>query len=255
MLAMLAGCALERGRVEKNLMADKNSPIRSEGVADHYLAGCPDVLDIRVAAHPEISGKFIIGPDGRIELGQYGNPRVEGRAPEDIERLLAEELQVPAHSVTVRVAEFNSQSILIFGEVVGLQRAVPYRGQETVLDLLQRVGGITAGAAPDDVYVVRTHVPDGRSPEVFHIKLASIVVDKDPKTNIRLMPFDQVYVGETRQSRIERCIPGWLRPVYQRIWRTRPEPEQRAPLKIDERKLGTWKRAKASGDTKKLMAR
>jgi protein involved in polysaccharide export with SLBB domain len=213
------------------------------------------VLEVQVANHPETTGRFSVAPDGRIELGQYGSPRVEGQTTDAIEQLIADELQVPAETVKVRVAEYRSQSLLVFGEVVGLQRTVPYRGQETVLDLLQRVGGITPGAAPDDVHVVRTHVSDGRPPEVFHIKLASIVMDNDQKTNIRLMPFDQIYVGETRQARIEKCIPRWLRPAYQRIWKMLPSPELRTPPREEERKLGTWKRAKASGDLKKVFAR
>ena len=44
-----------------------------------------------------------------------------------------------------------------------------------MLDLLQRVGGIAPGAAPQDVYVVRSHLGEGR-PEVFHVDLDAIVL-------------------------------------------------------------------------------
>ena len=76
-----------------------------------------------------------------------------------------------------------------------------------------RVGGITPGAEPRDVYVVRSHLTEGGQPEIFKINLDDIVVKKDYKTNIRVLPFDQIYVGETRKSRVERNIPEWLRPV------------------------------------------
>ena len=107
--------------------------------------------------------------------------------------------------------------------VVGQQRSVPYRGQETVLDLLQRVGGLTPGAEPDDVYVVRPHIGDNKRAEVFHVHLRAIVMKQDHKTNIRLLPFDQVYVGETRQARVEKAIPPWMQPIYRAFWNTRDQ--------------------------------
>ena len=45
-----------------------------------------------------------------------------------------------------------------------------------------------------------------------------IVLDRKHETNICVEPYDQIYVGETRQARIEKCIPPWLRPTYQKVW-------------------------------------
>src|SRR5262249_38407607 len=82
----------------------------------------------------------------------------------------------------------------------------------------------TPGAEPDDVYVVRPHIADGQRPEVFHVNLAGIVMKRDFKTNLRLQPDDQIFVGETRQSRLEKCIPPVLRPLFQLICGTRKGP-------------------------------
>jgi protein involved in polysaccharide export with SLBB domain len=221
-LACLApGCAIERAKVERNLMSDKNNPVRSEGVSDHYLVHCPDVLDLRVSFRPEWSKRYPVAADGCIDLGDYGRVRVEGKTPPAIARLVADELGMTATEVKVRVAEYRSQQLLLFGQVVGWQRSVPYQGQETVLDVLQRVGGITPGAEPREVYVVRTHFQDGSRPELFQIDLDAIVVKKDMATNIRVLPYDQIYVGETRKARIERNIPPLLRPVLGLFW---PDP-------------------------------
>jgi hypothetical protein len=48
--------------------------------------------------------------------------------------------------------------------------------------------------------------------------LKAIVLRHDARTNIYLQPQDQVYIGETRQFLISRCIPPWLRPVYETLW-------------------------------------
>jgi protein involved in polysaccharide export with SLBB domain len=130
-------------------------------------------------------------------------------------RVLAASLKLPPEAIRVRVVEFQSQQIYLFGEVIDLPRAVPYQGPETVLDLLQRVGGITPGAAPGDVQVVRTHISEGRPPEVFHVNLRAIVANQDQRTNVRLQPYDRVHVGQTRKACLEKCVPPWLRPAYQ----------------------------------------
>lgn len=211
----LTGCIGERAHVERNLMADQHNPKRSEGVADHYRVQCPDVLDLRVAFRPELSQRYPVSADGCIDLGEYGRLRVEGKTPPVIARLVAEEVGQSPPDVRVQVVEFRSQHLLVFGQVVGWQQAIPYQGQETVLDLLQRVGGITPGAEPRDVYVVRTRLHEGERPELFKIDLDAIVLKKDMSTNLRLLPFDQIYVGETRKSRVERNIPPLLRPIIQ----------------------------------------
>jgi hypothetical protein len=91
---------------------------------------------------------------------------------------------------------------------------VPYVGPETVTELLQRAGGLTAGAEAGDVQVVRSHVADGKAPEVFTIDLRAIIIDKDPHSNVRLQPFDQIYIGQSRRSCLSRCLPHWLRPFF-----------------------------------------
>jgi protein involved in polysaccharide export with SLBB domain len=121
---------------------------------------------------------------------------------------------VSSEQVSVSVASYASQEVLLFGEVPGLERAVAYRGPETVLDLLQRVGGLAPGAAPDEIQVVRTHVADGRPPEVFRVDLRAILYKHDMETNVRLEPFDQVHIGQSRTSRLGSCLPPLFRPVY-----------------------------------------
>lgn len=194
---------------------------------EHYYVGCPDVLDIKVTGRVDFETTQPVAVDGRIDLGRHGRPRVEGRNPEQIAALVAEEVGVNVRDVHVEVAEFHSQQVYLFGEVVGWQRAVPYKGQETVLDLLQRVGGISRGAAPRDVYLVRSHVADGQRPEVFNVDLKAIVLRNDQTTNIRVMPGDQIYVGETWRHRIERVVPPVLRPIYRTLSNTRLDKEDR----------------------------
>lgn len=216
-LLLWAGCAHDRRSLDPQLLAGLAAADHGAGVADAYRVAFPDVLEVAVAGRPDLGCRAAVEVDGCATLGALGRPRVQGQSVAQITRLIADEGELPAEDVTVRVAAYNSQKVYLFGQVNNLQRALPYRGPETVLELLQRGGGITARAAPDDVWVVRPHVAEGTRPEVFHIELRAIVLDRDPRTNLRLQPFDQVYVGETRQAKLERCLPPLLQPTYQRL--------------------------------------
>jgi protein involved in polysaccharide export with SLBB domain len=228
-LLLLAGCVTNSAKLDKKLMADKppdNS--KSPGKTGTYLVGFPDVLEIKVAGHDELSREYVIAPDGRIDLSPPGSPaqhdrlRVEGKAPAEVVGLVAGHAGLSAESVQVRVKEYRSQPLFLIGQVVGWQRTVSYHGPETVLEVLQRVGGITPGAAPDEIFVVRAHVAEGPRPEVFHVDLNGILKDNDQKTNIRLLPFDQIYVGESKKAKLLKCIPPCLRPVFFPVLGIRP---------------------------------
>lgn len=221
--AFLAGCATPSGQVCKSLMTDRSAASRDAGVAETYQIFSPDVLEIESHTRQEFSKRHTIGPDGRIELGDYGSLRVTGHTPAEVATLIAQNIGVAPAEVKVRVADHRSQFVVVCGEVVGGQRAVPYQGQETVVDLLQRAGGVTAEADPDEVYVVRPHLGGQRRAEVLKIDLHAIVLKRDEKTNVRLMPHDTVYVGETRQANIEKALPSWAIPAYRALWDMRRE--------------------------------
>src|SRR5260370_22636445 len=85
--AALAGCATDRGSVEKNLMSDRESTRRGAGVAETYQVGCPDVLEVRVPLRSQLSGQYAVGPTRRIHLGDYGSVRPEGPPLPTIPRL------------------------------------------------------------------------------------------------------------------------------------------------------------------------
>jgi protein involved in polysaccharide export with SLBB domain len=204
-LAMLTGCASHCAQVDQALMANHAAPAHTQDVAEHYKVGCPDVLEIVVAGHPEGHGS--------------------GEIADQVARVAG----LPRAAVQVHVAEYNSEQIYVFGEIKGQQRVVPYRGPETVSDLLQRLGGITPGAEPKDVYVVRANVAEGRRPEVHPIDLRAIVLRHDQRTNLKLEPCDQVFIGETGQSSYKKCIPPCLLPLYEALCGLNHTPSSPSP--------------------------
>jgi protein involved in polysaccharide export with SLBB domain len=214
---LLAGCAGTGPRLDEALLADHNPAAHGGDLDKFYQVHCPDVLEIHVSGEWDWNGRRAVGPDGRIDLAPKGPVRVDGLTTREIVYVLAGHFNVRPAQMQVRVADYNSQKVYLCGEVVGLQRALAYQGPETVVDLLQRSGGITPGAAPREVFVVRSHVADGKPPEVFHVDLPAIVVKQDQSSNLRLQPFDQVYIGQSRQSVLCNCLPPWSRPLYEKL--------------------------------------
>jgi protein involved in polysaccharide export with SLBB domain len=211
LLALLGGCLTNRGQIEQALIAYRPPPAHSVQVAAMYRARCPDLLQIEIAGLPQYTGPHPISPDGRIDLRDAGRPQVDGETLPEIVRTVAEAAAVPPEQVHVSIAEYNSQYIYLFCQAAGSQRVVTYHGPETVLDLLHRAGGLPQGAAVGDITIIRPHVAEGKTPEVFHIDLAAIILRKDPETNILLQPFDQVHIGQSRRSSLRDCLPPWLR--------------------------------------------
>jgi protein involved in polysaccharide export with SLBB domain len=217
LLVLLSGCLSNREQIEQALIAYRPPPAHLVQVAAQYRARCPDLLQVDIAGLPRYSGPQRIGPDGCIDLGDAGRLPVDGATVPEIIRMVAECIGVAPEQVRVSVAEYNSQYLYVFGQVAGSQRAVPYQGPETVLDLLHRVGGLQPGAAVSEVTVIRPHVAEGKTPEVFHIDLAAIVLRNDPETNLLLQPFDQVHIGQSPRSSYRDCLPPWLRSVLGKL--------------------------------------
>lgn len=211
LLALVSGCVANRGQIEQAVRARRPPPTQALQLAATYQARCPDVLQVDIAGLPQYSGVKRIEPDGRIDLGDAGRPQIDSETTSEIVRTVAESVGVPPEQVHVAVAEYNSQYLYLLGPAGESQRAVPYCGPETLLDLLQRAGGLPSNAALREITVIRPHVADGKRPELFHIDLSAIVLRNDAETNILLEPFDQIHIGQSRRSCFNDCLPPWLR--------------------------------------------
>jgi len=214
--ALAAGCVADSAALDRALLADRNPACHGTDCAARYVVRCPDVLDVTVAGRPECSGRRPVNADGRIAVGGEF-PRVDGRTVAEIAQLVARQCGVPVAQVQVAVAEYRSQRLYILSEAPGLEKVVEYQGPETIVDVLQRAGGVPRGGAARDIQVVRAHVADGASPEVFHVDLDAILLKGDLRTNMTVESFDQIYIGETRGSNVLTCIPPVLRPLFRKV--------------------------------------
>ncbi|MFL5329138.1 MAG: polysaccharide biosynthesis/export family protein [Gemmataceae bacterium] len=179
-----------------------------------YALACPDRIRVQCDARPRLNGEYGIEADGCAALGELGRVRVDGTTVADVEQTLLRMTRLPPGQVQVSVTSFASRHLLMFGPAAGSQRVIPYQGGETVVELLQRTGGLAPGAAYNSMHVVRPHVADGRRPEVFPVDLQAIIERGNQQTNITLEPNDQIYLGETRGAIMARTLPPWVRAIW-----------------------------------------
>jgi hypothetical protein len=210
---LLAGCA------DARVFRGPPEVVRAGSRPDvpAYRVGCADVLEVTFADRPEWDCLAAVGLDGRLTLAA-GSPLVEGGTVEQARAAVANATGLELESVAVRLAGPRSGRVYVHGPEAGRERAVAYRGPESAVQFLWRVGAIKQGSTDlRDVYVVRPNVAAGGQPEVLKVDVEAAAVAGTAGADVVLWPSDQVYVGETRRSRFSRLLPDWFKPLYRKL--------------------------------------
>ncbi len=209
-LILLVGCAsLDQGRLDEAL---RRPPRPDPIVHNRYVLYCPDRIAVTVTGAKPWNVERDVGVDGRVELPVVGHVRIQGQTLAEARRSLARALNLPDNAVQIEVRDFRSQQVFVHGQVAGEDRAVPYHGPETVLDVLRRAGGLETGADVAEVSIVRGHVAEGRTPEVFDVDVRAILLRNEPRSNIRVEPFDQIYIGQSLRFEFVHRLPLVFQP-------------------------------------------
>lgn len=153
-----------------------------------YRVGASDVVNVEVRGQTDLNKSAVVRPDGKITMVLLGDIYVSGMTSEEIDdkltRSYSEYLVGP--DVTVSVVGFNSQQVYVWGEVarVGPQ---PYTGELTIMEALNRSGGLLGRAEPKAIQVARNG-------KVWKVNLDDIVINGKQDQNMYLQPGDVVFV-------------------------------------------------------------
>jgi polysaccharide export outer membrane protein len=162
-----------------------------------YLIGAGDVLNIFVWRNPEVSGSFVVRPDGMITTSLVEDIKVSGKTPTElarsIEDILGTYLRDPIVTVTVNsfVGPFSEQ-IRVIGEAAQPQ-AINYTQHMTLLDVMIQVGGLTEFANGDGAVLVRI---EGGKQQQYDIMIDGLLKDGDINANIDMLPGDIIIIPE-----------------------------------------------------------
>ena len=162
-----------------------------------YLIGPGDSLTIFVWRNPDISGSFIVRPDGKVTTSLVEDLDVSGKTPSMLAREIEEQLAkfINNPRVTVSVNGFSgplSEQVRVIGEATN-PRAVNYVEKMTLLDLMISVGGLTEFASGNSAKLVRTVAG---VQQTYKLKIDDLIKSGDIKQNVDILPGDIVIIPE-----------------------------------------------------------
>lgn len=162
-----------------------------------YLIGPGDSLEIFVWGNPEISGSFIVRPDGMITTRLVEDIKASGKTPTELARTFEQHLReyIREPIVSVMLERFigpYQEQVRIIGEA-SEPKAIAYRQNMTLLDVMIAVDGLTIFADGDNASVIR--VEDGKQ-RAYRLKIDSLIRDGDIAANVDILPGDIIIIPE-----------------------------------------------------------
>jgi polysaccharide export outer membrane protein len=168
----------------------------------------------------QIKGEHLVRPDGTLALGTYGNIPVAGLTlPEvkaAVEARLAQYLKDP--EVSVDVLAYNSKVIYVVLDQGGTGQQVvklPVKGNETVLDVMSDVGGLTAVSSKHRIWIARPGPACAPCDQILPVDWVAITTRARTETNYQLMPGDRVYVQAESLVTVNTALSKLFAPFQQ----------------------------------------
>lgn len=178
----------------------------------------PQVLISRrnVAEVQRISGEHMVGPDGTVTLGQYGSVPVVGLTLDEVRMTIAAHLSqtIDQPQVSVSVFAYNSKAYYIITQGGGLGDGLvrlPYTGNETVLDALSQINGLSY-VSSSRMWLARPNRESGTSLQI-PIDWEAITQRADVGTNYQLLPGDRLYIAQNRLVAFDSAISKLTSPL------------------------------------------
>lgn len=165
-----------------------------------YRIGPLDTIQIFVWQSPEFSVTVPVRPDGRISTPLIEDLEATGKTPTQLARDVEEKLKVYVQDplVTVIVSGFAGpfdQQVRVVGEALQ-PRAIPYRANMTMLDVMIEVGGLTEFASGNRAVLARG---GGTTAEktTFNVRLDDLLRDGDIRANVPVLPGDVIIIPQS----------------------------------------------------------
>jgi polysaccharide biosynthesis/export protein len=187
---LLVSCAQRDLRVrEYQLAADAPNPARPP--EEFYKIGPGDSLGIVLWKEPALSGSVKVRPDGYVTLPFVNEVQVAGLATGQLRKILEAKYKefLADPFVSIRVESISSAEVFLVGQV-SKPGAYLLGGNESLLQILTRAGGLTIFADRDEIRVVRRAGPTITEYVVDY----DAIVKGDLEQDILLRPGDRIIV-------------------------------------------------------------
>ena len=171
----------------------------------------------RTAGTQPITGQYLIAPDGTINLRQYGLLHVAGKTVTeirtDLQKHLAQYFDSPEASVDV--IAYNSKVYYVITEGAGLGdnvRRIPVTGNETVLDALSAVNGLSQVSSAH-IWIARPAPGGFGCEQILPVDYAGIIRGGVAATNYQVLPGDRVFIAEDNVTAFNNFLTKVTMPI------------------------------------------
>jgi polysaccharide export outer membrane protein len=196
-----------------------------------YTVEPPDILLVqstRELPNQPLRGQHLVRPDGTINLGIYGSVYVTGMTLDQVREAVAaaiasrldpkvlKENPVKAKDIDVDVLAYNSKVFYVVTDGGGYGEQVvrlPITGNETVLDAIAQIGGLSPVSSKRHIWVARRVPGHGAHDQILPVDWCGVVQRGEAATNYQLFPGDRVYVKADKLITIDSWLAKFLSPV------------------------------------------
>lgn len=153
-----------------------------------YKVGPEDVVGVKVWREPELSGQFVVRPDGRVTLPLHGEMNVENLTLEQIKESVTKAYSqyVNKPEVTVGLLRVGSKKYYLVGEVTRTG-VFPLVVPTTILEAINAAGGLREFANKKKIVVLR-------GAQRIKFNYSDVIKGKNLEQNILLESGDQIFV-------------------------------------------------------------
>lgn len=162
-------------------------------LAEEYIIGPDDVLQISVWQHAELEKTVTVSSDGTITFAPIGDFKAAGLKPSQLADRLSDRLSTYLRTttpVTVTVTQFLSHSVYVQGAVAKPGR-YGFEKIPSIVDVISEAGGAAPGADLSGVQVTRM---EGDRRRTFNVDVASALRGGSSANLATLRPGDTVVV-------------------------------------------------------------
>lgn len=164
-----------------------------------------------------VRGQHLVRPDGVVTLGTYGSVEVAKctvrEAKARIEEQLSKFLVNP--EVIVNVIGYNSKVYYIIFDTGGNGQQLirlPVTGNDTVLDAVGQVSGLTAVSDPRNIWVARS-AGIGEPDQVLPVDWHAVTKRGRAETNYQLLPGDRIFVKAYPLAAVDTRLARVFSPI------------------------------------------
>jgi polysaccharide export outer membrane protein len=171
----------------------------------------------RTAGTQPVSGDYIVAMDGTVNLRAYGVVHVAGKTVPEIKEAIQKHLDqfFDSPEVAVDVLGYNSKVFYVITDGAGMGdsvRRVPITGNETVLDAVAAVGGVSQ-ISSKTLWVARPAPGGFGCEQILPVDYEAITQGAETATNYQILPGDRVFISQDNVIGLTSTIGKFTAPI------------------------------------------